>query len=413
MRPHSRHIALFLATLRCGGAERMMLHLGGAAANAGLSVDLVVGSAAGEFADAVPGGVRVIDLEQPRIRRCVFPLARYLCHTRPAGLITRVVHANLAAIAARQLAGGETRLVVTEANHASQRLGSKANGKFVAAVERFAMIPLMRLAYPRADAVVAVSAGVADDLKQTLRLPDLNVEVIPNPVVSPQFDQLAAAAPDHPWLSDSGPPVIISAGRLVAQKDFATLLAAFAKLRRRRAARLIIFGEGPLRESLTAIRDQLQLTCDVVDLPGHCDNVVCHFANADLVALSSRYEGSPNVLTEALATGCPVVATDCPSGPAELVSSDAVGMLVPVGDAAAMCTAMERALSRKWDRKSIRQSVAVHSAEDSAAAYLRVLRIVPPAEFASPMKGAEPMSKPRLLDAASSSPAAATSSLRT
>ncbi len=390
-----------------------MLHLGGAAASAGLRVDLVVGNAAGEFAAAVPPGIRVIDLGQSRIRRCILPLAQYLRKKRPAGLITRVVHANLAAIAARRLAGGETRLVVTEANHVSQRLGSKANGKLIAAVERLGMIPLMRLAYPRADAVVAVSRGVADDLKRTLRLPELEIEVIPNPVISPRFEELAASEPDHPWLSDGGPPVIVSAGRLVAQKDHAMLLEAFARLRQRRAARLILFGEGPLRKSLEMLRDRLQLTTDTVDLAGHCENVLCHFANADLVALSSRYEGSPNVLTEALATGCPVVATDCPSGPAELVTSDAIGILVPVGDPAAMCAAMDSALARTWERTSIRQSVAVHSAANSAAAYLRVLGIAPLRGPVSPVNKSAIGSMPRLVDTANSLTTVANSFPRT
>jgi glycosyltransferase involved in cell wall biosynthesis len=275
------------------------------------------------------------------------------------------------------------------------------------------MIPLMRLAYPRADAVVAVSRGVADDLKRTLRLPELEIQVIPNPVISPRFEELAESEPDHPWLSDGGPPVIVSAGRLVAQKDHAMLLEAFARLRQRRAARLIVFGEGPLRKSLEMLRDRLQLTTDTIDLAGHCENVLCHFANADLVALSSRYEGSPNVLTEALATGCPVVATDCPSGPAELVSSDAVGMLVPVGDPAAMCAAMDSALARTWERKSIRQSVAVHSAANSAAAYLRVLGIAPPRGPALPVTKSAIGSMPRFVDTANSLTTVANSFPRT
>jgi len=170
--------------------------------------------------------------------------------------------------------------------------------------------------------------------------------VIYNPVVTPSLKSLATAPVDHPWIGTNQPPLVLAVGRLTAQKDYPTLLRAFAKVRSRRNCRLIILGEGELRDSLEALTSQLGIA-DSVQLPGFADNPFAWMSKASLFVLSSAWEGLPNVLIQAMACGTPVVSTDCPSGPAEILENGKWGRLVPVGDEVALAEAMDRALEDK------------------------------------------------------------------
>jgi glycosyltransferase involved in cell wall biosynthesis len=198
---------------------------------------------------------------------------------------------------------------------------------------------LQRTFYPWASSVVAVSRGAADDLARTSGLPRDRVQVVYNPVITPTMIALAGQTPDHPWFAPGQPPVILGVGRLTRQKDFPTLLRAFAEVRRRRAARLIILGEGEDRSALEALARELGVAGDVA-LPGFRDNAMAYMARSALFVLSSAWEGLPTVLIEALAAGTRVVSTDCPSGPREILEDGRLGLLVPVGDPAALAEAM-------------------------------------------------------------------------
>jgi glycosyltransferase involved in cell wall biosynthesis len=192
--------------------------------------------------------------------------------------------------------------------------------------------------------------------------------VVANPVVTPEVERLAAADPGHPWVGGDR-PLLVAVGRLTRQKDFATLLRAFARLLKSRPARLVILGEGEERRGLEAEVDRLDLR-DAVDLPGFRDQPYPLVARADLFVLSSRWEGSPNALTEALHLGVPAVATDCPSGPAAILPPE---RLAPVGDVDALAGVMAEALSRPRAGEERRAAVAAYTHERSAGAYLRVL----------------------------------------
>jgi glycosyltransferase involved in cell wall biosynthesis len=198
---------------------------------------------------------------------------------------------------------------------------------------------LIRWAYPRADAVVAVSQGVASDLVEVCGIAASHVHVLNNPVVTPETARMRSEPVDHPWLRDPTLPVVLAVGRLVPQKDFGTLLEAFALARRSRAARLVILGEGPLRAELEATVRRLDVAADV-DLPGFCANPYAAMAAADVFVLSSAWEGSPGVLIEAMSCGTPVLSTDCPSGPRQILDGGRWGRLVPVGDAQAMANGL-------------------------------------------------------------------------
>jgi glycosyltransferase involved in cell wall biosynthesis len=190
---------------------------------------------------------------------------------------------------------------------------------------------------------VAVSHGAADDLARSAGLPRESMEVVYNPVITPALLALARRKPDHPWFDPGQPPVILGAGRLTAQKDFATLIRAFAEVRRRRPARLIILGEGEDRTRLLALAESLGVA-EGVSLPGFKENAVAYMGASAMFVLSSAWEGLPTVLIEALAAGTRVVSTDCPSGPREILQGGRLGALVPVGDAPALATAVLRGL---------------------------------------------------------------------
>ena len=299
----------------------------------GEPVDLALAVAEGVFLDQLPHQARVVDLRAGRLIGSLIPLTRYLRRERPRVLISSMSHANLVALWAAKLAGRATPVMVTVHNTMSESAGSNGG------LEQ----RLLRAFYPWATWIVAVSRGAADDLARTTGVPRSRVEVVYNPVITPAILALARRPPDHPWYAPGGPPVILGVGRLTRQKDFFTLVRAFAELRRRRCARLIILGEGEDRPALEALVAELGLHDDV-SLPGFRDNAPAYMARSALFVLSSAWEGLPTVLIEALAVGTPVVSTDCPSGPREILQEGRLGALVPIGDAPALASALERAL---------------------------------------------------------------------
>lgn len=326
-------IAFFLPTLRGGGAERVTLNLVQGMTERGRNVDLVLMAAKGAFLDQLPPTVRLVDLGVHRLIKTLGPLTRYLQRERPAVLVSSMSHANLVALWAAKLAQGRTPVVVTVHNTLSE--STRHRGPLVGAL----WAQLLRTFYPWAASVVAVSRGAADDLVRTSGvLPD-RVRVIYNPVITPGMLALAKEPPDHPWFGVGQPPVILGVGRLTRQKDFATLIRSFAEVRRRRSVRLIILGEGEERPALQALVDQLDMSEDVA-LPGFRDNAFSYMAASRVFVLSSAWEGLPTVLIEALAAGNRVVATDCPSGPREILQNGRLGLLVPVGDVAALSGAI-------------------------------------------------------------------------
>jgi len=205
-----------------------------------------------------------------------------------------------------------------------------------------------RALFPDAAHVVAVSNGVADSIAEGIGVLRSALTTIYNPVVSPELDALKSQAPDHPWFTDNGPPVILGCGRLIELKGFTVLIKAFARLVERQY-RLIILGKGPQQEELEDLIARLNLQ-GKVSLPGHTDNPFAFMSRAALFVLSSRTEGLPTALIEALACGCPCVSTDCPSGPAEILQDGQIGPLVPVGDHAALADAMARTLAYPPDK---------------------------------------------------------------
>lgn len=369
MTSNSRRIAVCLPSLRAGGAERVALNLVEGLLDRSCQVDVVVGRGEGPLASELPRAARVVDLGATRMARAIWPLASYFRAARPQAAISHVHHLNAAAALARSLAGIALPLVLVEHN----TLGEKARGGQV----RFGLTRALRCAYTRRDTrVVAVSHGVADSLAGELRLRRDAIDVIANPVIGARFDRLSPQPIAHRWSADRSAPLVLGVGRLVPQKDFATLLSAFAILRARRPARLLILGDGPLRGELEAQRKSLACAADI-ELTGFVANPLPYYRIASVAALSSRFEGLPTVLIEALASGCPCVATDCPSGPREILDNGSFGALTPVGDAASLAAALESELNRHWDRAAL---VARGREFSVAAATGRYLELLPSCE---------------------------------
>jgi glycosyltransferase involved in cell wall biosynthesis len=389
-------VALFARSLGGGGGvERVLVHLAGALAARGARVDLVLARAQGRFLRELSPAVRVVDLAAPpalralpalaragcaglflpvilrpgtpRVLGAIPALARWLRAERPHALLSALDYANAAALVARRLAGTGTRTLVSVHNHVSASVASSGRQRLLRVVPELA-----RRLYPEADAVVAVSDGVARDLVELTGLPPGRVVRIYNPVLVPRLDELARAPLAHPWFAAGAPPVLLGAGKLKRQKDFHTLIRAFALLRARRPARLVILGEGPLEGSLRGLARSLGVEADVA-LPGFVENPYPFMRGAAAFALSSLFEGFGNVLVEAMACGCPVVSTDCPSGPSEILEGGRWGELVPVGDAQALAAALARTLDDPPASAELEKRASCFSAAASAAEYERLL----------------------------------------
>jgi glycosyltransferase involved in cell wall biosynthesis len=335
----SAPIAFFLPSVRGGGAQRVVVNLIQGITERAIPVDLVLATATGPFLKQLPDGVRVVDLRARRLLGSFGPLVRYLRRERPRVVVSSMTHANLIALWAARLAGTGTPVVVTVHNTLSQ--ASQERSTLDAVLEPY----LLRTFYPWSASVVAVSRGAADDLARTSGLARERVEVIYNPVITPDIMALARETPDHPWFGPGQPPVILGVGRLTRQKDFPSLVRAFGEVRRRMPARLVILGEGEDRPMLEGLIAELGLN-DAVSLPGFCDNAMAYIAGSAMFVLSSAWEGLPTVLIEALAAGTRVVSTDCPSGPREILENGRLGALVPVGDVGALAAAMAAGLEQ-------------------------------------------------------------------
>ena len=359
-------IAVFLSYSGDGGVERMMNNLVRGFLDAGHEVDVVVLKTRGGHFQALPPEANVVSLGTGHAWLAVPALARYLRRARPAALLAAKDRAGRAALRARRRAGVSTRVVLRIGNTLSASLAGRS------AVRRWLRyLPIRRL-YPLADAIVAVSRGVADDVVTTAGVDPERVHVIANPVIMPGLTEGVELRPDHPWLRDRERPVILAVGRLTRQKDFPTLLRALARVLDERLVRLIILGEGEDRAALLRLAAELDIA-DAIDLPGFVENVYAWMAHADLFVLSSAWEGSPNALTEALYLGAPVVSTDCRSGPREILDGGRIAPLVPVGDDAALARAILATLQSPPDRGTLRAAAGEYTLERSAARYLELL----------------------------------------
>jgi glycosyltransferase involved in cell wall biosynthesis len=400
----AQRVAIVMHGFSGGGMERSMLRLAEGFIARGLAVDFVVGRAEGELLGEVLPSVRIVQLTrtpvswtQARARmlvaqpsawrlmlkprhkiKVVKPLLRWLPSTidyirraRPDALLAAEPWYNLLAMWGQRLSGLSPRVLVSERTIVSQH--ATAGGPW----NDRQLHHLLRRAYLQADAIVTVSDGAADDLASYASLPRDHITTIYNPIVGPDLDHKARAPLDHYWFASPGSPVILTAGRLSPEKDFITLIRAFARVRARRPARLVILGAESLTTpeyavQIRALPDALGVGDDVM-LPGFVPNPLAFMARASVFVLSSLYEGLPGVLIQALACGCPVVSTDCPSGPREILDGGRYGRLVPVGDDTALACAIEEVLDHPPAAKDLRARAGLFSVDRAVDGYLKLM----------------------------------------
>lgn len=370
--PRHTDLAVFAATSGHSGVDRVLGNLVPALAGLGLAVDVLGIAGHGPDYGELPAGVRRIALGTRHVNSALPALVRYLRRARPAALLTDKDRVNRVALLARFLAGVPTRVGVRLGTTVSVNLASRGP------LERWLQTRSMRLFYRAADAVLVPSAGAAADLAAHARLPLDAISVVPSPIVTAALLARADAPAAHPWFSDGGPPVLLGVGELSERKDFATLLHAHALLRERLDCRLLILGEGRRRAELEALTQRLG-SAGAVALPGFVPDPYPYMARAAAFALTSRWEGMPVVLIEALALGAPVVACDCPSGPREVLADGRYGRLVPVGDAAALAEALYATLRAPPPRAQGLEATRAYTAAASARAYAHALGLELPA----------------------------------
>ncbi len=396
----AKHIAILLPSLAGGGAERSMLHLVRSFLEQGRSVDLLLCRAKGPLLSSVPTAARLVTLKPTSgfrgrlmaaladpsgvwslLRPVLLPfkadadirhiiaLRDYLEETRPDIVLSALTYTNLIALWAKQLARLSIPVVVSE--RIALSVHAKIEGRQRGWRWRY-ILPAVSNAYRRADGIVAVSGSVANDLSKNTQIGHKAIKTIYNPVVDKSLHELADKPLDHPWFKPDAAPLILAAGRLIAQKDFQTLIRAFALLRSKRQAKLIILGEGGQRPELESLAKELGVGSDV-EMPGFVDNPYQYMSRASVFALSSLYEGLPGVLIQALACGCPVVSTDCPGGSAEILEHGRYGQLVPVGNQKALADAIDSVLDKAINKDELKNRASLYLVEYAAEQYLGYL----------------------------------------
>lgn len=329
-------ISVFLESLEGGGAEQVLLTLINSFVEKGRKVEVVLCRSGGVYQKQVSPNVDLVQLRAKNLFWGFPKLTRYFRQNKPRVLLTTLNLASMTALLAKRLARVDTRVVIRIANTISQQKKSWLKNQ----IDRL----LQRIIYPWADEIIAVSHGVGDDVSATLGISRQRIVTIYNPMITPALIELSNEKLEHPWFESGQPPVILGVGRLNSLKDYPTLLHAFAIVVEKHPARLLILGEGNQRAYLESLTAELNLQ-DKVSMPGFVDNPFHYMKHAGVFALSSITEGLPGVLIQALACGCPVVSTDCPHGPREILDGGKYGHLVPVGDSQSMAEAIIAALS--------------------------------------------------------------------
>ncbi|KST66012.1 glycosyltransferase [Mastigocoleus testarum] len=362
-------IAIFLRDLEGGGIQKTIVNLINAMVDKNIIPDLLLTSARGSFLKEVSSEVRLINLNSKKLFLSIPKLTNYLKKEKPDVLLSANFNGNIAAFIARHLARIPTSLFMTAHNTLSIDKYS------MPLYTRIPILSLMRWTYPFGDILVSASEGTARDLEIELGLKKGSVNVLYNPVINDEIFQQAEEPNEHPWFNPDQPPVFLTVGRLNKQKNHKNLITAFADLRSRREARLMILGEGELRTELESLTKKLGIESDVF-MPGFIDNPYSYMSRANAFVLSSDYEALPTVLIEAMACGCPVISTNCPHGPVEILKEGKYGFLVPENDSIALARGMEKMLEQPVISNNLLiQRAKDFSTEKIVSKYLELMRL--------------------------------------
>ena len=317
-------IALFIPSLDVGGAERVILNLANGFTERGYLVDLLLCKRQGNYTYKVSNKINVINFNKEHTTGALLELIKYIWKFSPDVVISALDYVNIVVLIAKLFCRRKTRFIVSVHSNLSQStiLNNNIKNK---------MIPFfIKVLYRFADRIVAVSRDVAEDLSRIIGNRK-KINVVYNPIVSRNLYIRAKEPLEHKWFKDINIPVILSVGRLSYEKNLECLIKAFKIILQKIDVRLVILGEGNMRQNLKKMIEELKLS-EFVDMPGVVENPYNYMKNASVVVLSSKYEGLPNVLIEALACNTPIVSTDCKSGPREILADGRFGYLVQVDD---------------------------------------------------------------------------------
>lgn len=361
-----KNISIVLPTLSGGGAERLHLNLAREWLAAGIGVEFVLLRREGELLDLVPEGATIHDLNVPRIRSSVLPLRRYLVSKRPDIALAAMWPLTLVAAVSWRLAGRPGKLLISD--HTQLSIACLAE----LGTPRWLLRASIRWLYPSVTEIIAVSKGVKADLCKLGSLDPTQVSVIYNPAALDVPPAGNGESLTRQLWGDTKGIKILAVGTLKTQKDHATLLRAMALLPSTLDAKLVILGNGSLLEELLRLREELGLE-HKVHFAGFATDPSDWYRTADLFVLSSRWEGFANVIVEALSFGLPVISTNCPSGPAEILEDGRYGTLVEPGDPQALAEAICASPFRTWDRAAVVRRSRDFSNAKIAAEYLTLM----------------------------------------
>lgn len=357
-------ICFFTARHGQSGVPLAQLRLARAFLARGFRVDFVFGFVPEGIDPPNIEGIDIHDLGQPRVVKLLLPIMRLIRKKRPDVIFSAEDHLNAIVTLAALLSGSRAKM---SASSRVTPFDTYSNAIFS---KKWILKQLSRLLWRRVDVLTCVSEDMVGQYRNVFGL--TRHSAIYNVIVDEDLHRKKEENVDHPWFADKEVPLIISAGRLAPEKRFADMIEAMRIVNDRRFARLVILGDGPLRGELQALIDRLGLT-DRAELLGFQSNPMKYFRRSRLFILSSRVEGLPNVLVEAMACGCPVVSTNCPTGPREVLKDGEFGELVPVGSPLAMAEAILRALEADPRSEKLEEAVRPFTTEAVVARHLESL----------------------------------------
>ncbi|NHN62508.1 glycosyltransferase [Haloarcula sp. JP-Z28] len=344
-------LAFFIPDLSVGGAEQVAITIANGLATRGYDIDLLLSRASGELRSELSEQVSIVELP-PSTTPVVgvaahLPfLATYLNKRKPAALFPHLEHPSIVSLAINRFLNTDTAVIPTQHSAFGHEVEATPKDQIVRRI-----VPRL---YPASDQIVSVSEGVADSLTDRTPVERSDISVLYNPVDVEQIRERASQPVEHEWVEGNDRDVVLFVGRHARQKNLDGWVRAFEKIVNKNPdARAIIAGKGPCREQVQATVERLGLS-DTVSLPGFVDNPYRYMRKSDVFLLSSRYEGLPTVLIECLAVGCPVVSTDCPSGPREILSDGEHGTLVPMDDIDGLANAVCDTLADPPDSDRLR-----------------------------------------------------------
>ena len=330
-----KKVLFFIYQMGKGGAARTLLNIMNNLDRQKFKPILVTLNYNGEYEQYVKDDIQFIKLKQKRLRNAIFPLAKVIRNVQADIVFSTIPNYNTIAILANKFSFSKAKSIVREADNLG---GSRLVDL---------KLRLYGMLYRTTDQVVSLSDGVKENLVKKYKVKRENIEVIYNPIDLKHIEQEINSGKlpkEHEQIFQKGEPVVITAGRLVKQKDHFTLIKAFAETNKKVPSQLVILGEGPLKDELMQLSQTLNVN-ERVHFLGFQDNPYIYFHKANLFVLTSIHEGFSHVIAEALACGTPVVSTDCKSGPSEVLDKGKYGMLCEVGNVDEISTGMLQTLT--------------------------------------------------------------------